>query len=180
MWRRITLVARRPCQGLIGHWHGVRWYSRGGKEKQQQRQLKEKNLKTGKSVEDLKEDYQEVMYSRRHKERTDSLSLEMLEDRVRHKKRYEILSKPTPLVREMARLGHGKKTRMKNIYESLEPTEDSWMSKTAPRTATGAGGLATLIGTATKKWPLFKHMLPEIAFAGHSNCGKVSIPSIIF
>ncbi len=27
---------------------------------------------------------------------------------------------------------------------------------------------------ASSNWPLFSHLLPEIAFAGHSNSGKVS------
>lgn len=153
----------------------LRWYTRGGKDKQHERQLQEKIRKTEKNSERMtkEEEYQEVMYSRRHKERIDSLSPEMLDDRLNHKKRYENLPKPTELTREISRLGHGKKSRTNNIYETLRPTEDSWMSRTAPRTATGAGGLATLVGTATKSWPLFQHMLPEIAFAGHSNSGKV-------
>jgi hypothetical protein len=134
-------------------------------------------------------DYSEVMYGRRHRERTDSLSSEMLQDRLNHKKKIDEFPKPTHLARELGALGHGKKTRLNNIYGVMQPTAESWMSKTAPRTATGAGhhafsdpsltidydpgGLAILAATATSSWPLLKHMLPEIAFAGHSNSGKV-------
>lgn len=28
-------------------------------------------------------------------------------------------------------------------------------------------------------WPTFKHMLPEVAFAGHSNCGKSSLVNAV-
>lgn len=36
-------------------------------------------------------------------------------------------------------------------------------------------GFANYMGSASGPWPVFKHMLPEVAFAGHSNCGKSSL-----
>lgn len=40
-------------------------------------------------------------------------------------------------------------------------------------------GFATYLGSASKAWPLFKHMVPEVAFAGHSNCGKSSLVNAV-
>ena len=34
----------------------------------------------------------------------------------------------------------------------------------------GGGGSSN-----SNAWPRFRHMLPEVAFAGHSNCGKSSL-----
>ena len=33
-------------------------------------------------------------------------------------------------------------------------------------------GFAHHLASASSQWPVFKHVLPEIAFAGHSNSGK--------
>ncbi len=65
--------------------------------------------------------------------------MEMLNDRLRHKKRMDEIEKPFELTKELMKMGHGKKTRLSNVYLSLTPTTESWMSKTAPRTGTGAG-----------------------------------------
>jgi hypothetical protein len=119
-------------------WTEGRWYSKGrggvgsggGKRKVQGQK---------ESIQEGDVDYSEVMYGRRHRERTDSLSPEMLQDRLNHKKKIDLFPKPTSLTRELCALGHGKKTRLNNVYEIMQPTAESWMSKTAPRTATGAG-----------------------------------------
>lgn len=39
----------------------------------------------------------------------------------------------------------------------------------------GAAGEAVHLTSVSQNWPLFKHLLPEIALAGHSNCGKSSL-----
>ena len=31
------------------------------------------------------------------------------------------------------------------------------------------------VASASSNWPILRHMLPEIAFAGHSNCGKSTL-----
>lgn len=45
--------------------------------------------------------------------------------------------------------------------------------------AIGAAGFATYLAASSggdrEGWPSFKHMLPEVAMAGHSNCGKSSL-----
>ncbi|CAM9649213.1 unnamed protein product [Scytosiphon promiscuus] len=38
-----------------------------------------------------------------------------------------------------------------------------------------AGGFARWMGSASKGWPMFKHRLPEVALAGHTNCGKSTL-----
>lgn len=41
-------------------------------------------------------------------------------------------------------------------------------------------GFATYLAASSgKDWPRFRHMLPEVAFAGHSNCGKSSLINAI-
>eukprot|EP00605_Chrysophyceae_sp_TOSAG23-4_P000357 GSChrysophyteH1.ASY1.ANO1.404.1 assembled CDS len=97
----------------------------------------------------------------RGKERRDSVTVEMLQDRKRHARRCESLEVPSDLVSELRAYGLGSKRKRKN---------DS---------VTAVGGHGVLIASAacTKEqdWPLFKHLLPEIAFAGHSNSGKSTL-----
>ena len=38
-----------------------------------------------------------------------------------------------------------------------------------------AGACLYLASTAKPPWPKFKHSLPEVALAGHSNCGKSTL-----
>ena len=35
------------------------------------------------------------------------------------------------------------------------------------------GGRSVHLASCHKDWPIFEHLLPEIAFLGHSNSGKV-------
>lgn len=35
------------------------------------------------------------------------------------------------------------------------------------------GGRSLHLASCHKDWPIFEHLLPEIAFVGHSNSGKV-------
>ena len=39
------------------------------------------------------------------------------------------------------------------------------------------GGFSLHVASSSKDWPMFKHLLPEIVFAGHSNSGKVCLYS---
>jgi len=41
------------------------------------------------------------------------------------------------------------------------------------------GGFALHLTSTSRDWPIFKHLLPEIAFAGHSNSGKVGNLSFV-
>eukprot|EP00597_Dinobryon_sp_UTEXLB2267_P008574 CAMPEP_0170096720 /NCGR_PEP_ID=MMETSP0019_2-20121128/28766_1 /TAXON_ID=98059 /ORGANISM="Dinobryon sp., Strain UTEXLB2267" /LENGTH=122 /DNA_ID=CAMNT_0010318789 /DNA_START=111 /DNA_END=476 /DNA_ORIENTATION=+ len=38
-----------------------------------------------------------------------------------------------------------------------------------------AGGFGIHLTSSAKDWPIFDHILPEIAFAGHSNVGKSTL-----
>jgi GTP-binding protein len=35
--------------------------------------------------------------------------------------------------------------------------------------------VAVHLASAFEQWPMFEHLLPEIALAGHSNCGKSTL-----
>lgn len=37
------------------------------------------------------------------------------------------------------------------------------------------GGHGVHIASASSDWPIFQHLLPEVAFAGHSNSGKSTL-----
>jgi 50S ribosome-binding GTPase len=55
---------------------------------------------------------------------------------------------------------------------SLHPTSLSLSPPLIPLTL---GGFAVHVASASTNWPVFAHLLPEIAFAGHSNCGKSTL-----
>lgn len=40
-------------------------------------------------------------------------------------------------------------------------------------------GAAKHLASACNDWPIFEHLLPEIAFAGHSNCGKSTLVNVL-
>jgi hypothetical protein len=145
------------------------------------------------NFDDLPEELRSVMYGRRSRERADSLTPQMLQDRLQHMTKIKEVRVSKSLVLDLIKIGHGKKTRLSSVYSRVKPTAENWRSKTAPRTTTGAGlnvdssvdscsltidlgGYGVLVGSAVGNWPIFKHLLPEVSFAGHSNSGKV-IPS---
>ena len=63
--------------------------------------------------------------------------------------------------------GKNHKSKLQNTY--------LFKSKGFKVSSTGAEGIGVAVGTAQRNWPIFKHLLPEICFAGHSNCGKSSL-----
>lgn len=134
-----------------------------------------------------------TMYGKRSsKERADSVSDEMLRERLNHKRRMEKTVPPQFVIAGLKDLGFGRKKKSANVYNKVraDPYSLRGFTKTDPKTSTGAGmyishqiGYCSLhlsgghglhLASASKNWPIFKHMLPEIAFAGHSNSGKVS------
>ena len=64
----------------------------------------------------------------------------------------------------------GRRPKNNDTYKSYR-SEDG---KSA-HTTIGARGVALHLGAFTSSWPIFDHLLPEIAFAGHSNCGKSTL-----
>ncbi len=104
-------------------------------------------------------------HGRRGKERKDSVTVDILKERKRHRERFEKISIDNSLVHRLESMGFGSRRRL-NIFS--EP-------KGNPKSNTvGAGGFAVHLTSVAKNWPVFDHILPEIAFAGHTNCGKVT------
>jgi len=80
----------------------------------------------------------------------------------------------TDIRREMlalSELGFGKsKQRLSGVYKDLAYWTDQ------RKTGTAAGGFAQFQGSAVHApWPAFRHLLPELAFTGHSNSGKSTL-----
>lgn len=124
--------------------------------------------------------------TRRRRERSDSVSDSMLEDRRRHLARIAALARedeaegPDPeILRRINELGLGQKQRGKDTARYRRGPKDM----TAGPSQIGATGFATFMAAASGRgsegWPFFKHMLPEVAFAGHSNCGKSSLVNAV-
>lgn len=127
---------------------------------------------------EIPEDLLEFKTGRARAERSDSVTVDMLKQRKAHKER--ILSIPPPPKHVVAQLkdqGFGQKRMLKGMYLSKEGY--AYFDE-ADEHVTGAGGHAVHLASASAKpWPIFDHFLPEIAFAGHSNSGKVEvIPSV--
>ena len=69
--------------------------------------------------------------------------------------------KPEGFSKNLERLGFGKgKRRIQGHY--VVKTKYG-----ARKSVTGAEGAGVHVASAHREWPLFKHLLPEIAFAGH-------------
>jgi len=140
--------------------------------------------------------------SKRRRERADSVSEAMLQDRRRHLGRIAEMAQGTEDAEEaeeeddsgiegggedldpetlqrIRALGLGQKQRGKDTSRYRRGPKD----EAAGPSEIGATGFATYMAAAsgggTEGWPLFKHMLPEVAFAGHSNCGKSSLVNAV-
>jgi GTP-binding protein len=74
-------------------------------------------------------------------------------------------------VAALGELGFGRgKQRLGGVYKDLAYWTDQ------RKTSTAAGGFAQFLGSAVQApWPLFRHLLPELAFTGHSNSGKSTL-----
>eukprot|EP01041_Mallomonas_annulata_P005462 gene5462-10981_t len=122
-------------------------------------------------IQDISEELQAMMHGRRNKERRDSVTPEILNERLMHQKRITELPSDERLVQYLETHGLGVKRRRAQVYQkilSFSPSLDK-------KTTTGAGGFAVHIASAAGRWPLFDHLLPEIVFAGHSNSGKSTL-----
>ena len=108
---------------------------------------------------------------RRRRERIDSVTPEILAQRMLYQRRLEGVLVDPSLVRSLEDEGFGRKRKLPNIYSTIN---SAWMGDNK-LTNTGAGGFAQFLAAASRDWPLFQHLLPEIALAGHSNCGKSTL-----
>lgn len=140
---------------------------------------------------------------RGRKERKDSVNEDILLDREMHLRRLSDVPENIELVQRLASLGLGDRKRRRGVY-ALTANSKAVGTVEDKNTLTGAGGFALHLTSssgesnspksngavhnrfpvAVSNWPLFSHLLPEIAFAGHSNTGKVkkakSIKRVLF
>ena len=116
------------------------------------------------------DDEKHVNFGRGDKIRSDSITLQMRRERDMYIKRLNSMnilsSNFMTLASHLESLGFGQKRLLTGMYSKLSTYDEK-------KTNTGAGGFATHLGSAKGNWPIFKHLLPELAFAGHSNSGKV-------
>ena len=108
---------------------------------------------------------------RRRRERIDSITPEILAQRMLYQRRLEGMEVDLSLVRALEDAGFGRKRKLPNIYRAIS-SDSTGSSK---MTHTAAGGFAQFLAAASRDWPVFEHLLPEIALAGHSNCGKSTL-----
>lgn len=123
-----------------------------------------------------KEDLQEMMHGRKKRERRDSVTDEMLLDRYKHNNRMILLDESkvsANLLSKIENLGLGSKKRKSLVYSKI--SLNNYSEPSNKTTLTGAGGFAVHLTSTSGNWPIFKHILPEISFAGHSNCGKSTL-----
>lgn len=115
------------------------------------------------SLNDDESRFKAILYGRARHERADSVTPKILEERLSHLKACSAVPDSPEIVAGASKLlkeGFGSKARVKNVYSPLE---------------TGAGGHGQHLASVTRDWPIFQHLLPEIAFAGHSNSGKSTL-----
>mmetsp|Transcript_20130 Transcript_20130/g.37361 ORF Transcript_20130/g.37361 Transcript_20130/m.37361 type:complete len:452 (-) Transcript_20130:1220-2575(-) len=115
--------------------------------------------------------------SSRTKERADSVTESILRERLLHHNKMEeidtnMLTKT--FVSSLSSAGLGSKKRLPQAYQ-LAQHKQIWRERAAPITVTGAGGRSLHLASCHKDWPIFEHLLPEIAFVGHSNSGKSTL-----
>lgn len=120
---------------------------------------------------EIPEELEQFYKGRGRCERSDSITINLLQQRKKH---YERLSQLNPSLRFVSSLesqGFGQKKQLTNVYG--KGVSYSYFDENDEH-VTGAGGHAVHVASASgSPWPIFKHLLPEIAFAGHSNSGKV-------
>lgn len=118
-------------------------------------------------------------HGRKNNERVDSVTDEILFERYQHNNRIKDDSNIVnfdKLIHQnidyLDKLGIGKGRKRFSVYNNLSCNNER-------KTLTGAGGFATHLHSASDNWPIFKHILPEIAFSGHSNSGKSTLVNAI-
>jgi len=117
-------------------------------------------------------DLVKFMHGRGNRERRDSVTNEILWERQQHMKRLGRLPANQALVRALEDEGLGSRRRKHQVYSHITVHEPGVIKK---KTNSGAGGFALHLTSTSRDWPIFKHLLPEIAFAGHSNSGKSTL-----
>lgn len=114
-------------------------------------------------------------------ERVDSVTQGILESRYRHHQRCEEVDTRTPelleMIKSLKKQGLGSKRKRRGMYEKVTERQMVNLKEegTMKLTMSCAGGNAKHLASVAEEWPIFEHLLPEIAFAGHSNSGKSTL-----
>lgn len=114
------------------------------------------------------EDLLPYLHGRKSTEREDSVTEHILNERKIHQERFQDIVVDSSLILKMNKIGLGSKKRI-NLSSSRHVLTNS----SSQNKSIGAGGFAVHLTSAASDWPVFTHVLPEIAFAGHTNSGKV-------
>ncbi|CAM9152166.1 unnamed protein product [Ectocarpus sp. 8 AP-2014] len=116
---------------------------------------------------------EEVMATTRgRKERRDSVTDSIVKEREQHLVRLAKAEVDTAMAKTFKASSLGSRKR---------PRQAGGFNKAYDRTGKqvhsdfAAGGFARWMGSASKGWPTFRHRLPEVALAGHTNCGKSTL-----
>lgn len=133
-------------------------------------------------------------------ERKDSITLGILQQRKNHQDNYKKKVLLKKFIHALDLEHFGSKKRNNNYYVLSDKdssgsgsfNDDDFRQALGigqyysggngkdKETKIGAGGFGEHITSCQRNWPVFDHLLPEIAFAGHSNSGKVSRNIIFF
>lgn len=122
--------------------------------------------------EEIEDELKQYMHGRKFSERRDSISRDILRERKKHQEKFSSVEVDVPLVRSLRQVSLGSKKQLAGVYEKIANQHETH-GGVDMQTNMGAGGFSVHVASAAKDWPLFKHLLPEIVFAGHSNSGKV-------
>ncbi|CAM9743777.1 unnamed protein product [Ectocarpus sp. 12 AP-2014] len=127
----------------------------------------------GDDDEEEEEEEEEVMATTRgRKERIDSVTDSIVKEREQHLVRLAKAEVDTAMAKTFKAASLGSRKR---------PRQAGGFNKAYDRTGRqvhsdfAAGGFARWMGSASKGWPTFRHRLPEVALAGHTNCGKSTL-----
>lgn len=190
----MLVFARRRY--LSSHYHPLlpaRWLSRGAQqaegpdfgenggeddEDEEDESGEDRGREERKEARAADADLSHLMHGRKNRERRDSVTREILEERRDHQERLRLVRDvPAQLVRSLAKAGLGSKKRRNLVYSNNVSSGSSLAG--SHKTLTGAGGFAVHLTSACTAWPVFEHVLPEVAFAGHSNSGKSTLVNAI-
>lgn len=121
------------------------------------------------TIETIPEELEEFMEGRARAERIDSITKEILEERKSFSDRIKANAAQTneELIARLSLDGFGTKQRLNFSSVLVQHDEEKHVI--------GAGGHSLHLASACDNWPLFQHLLPEIAMAGHSNTGKSTL-----
>lgn len=105
---------------------------------------------------------------RKRKERIDSVTIDIVQERLQYQERIAEFQAAEDNIKRLEKDGFGRRRKLPTMYSQIYSSGNKISNTTA-------GGFVQFLAAASRNWPIFPHMLPEIAFAGHSNCGKSTL-----